>query len=557
MWFVTRPLRGLAMGAAFTFSGLLVAGVSQGAHAADVSGDVPEVVTRRLTTQQYHQAILDIFGPTVKVGGRFDPDVRDGGLLAIGSAKVSITATGMERYDLLARGVAKQVVDERHRASLIPCTPANVHDADVKCATEFLTRTGRLLYRRPMSQREISERVGVAVNTAHAAKDFYNGIEVALATMLVSPQFLFRYQVVENDPQKPGSYRLNAYSRASQLSFLMWNAAPDPELLAAADSGALLTKKGLSSQVERLLASPRLEAGIRAYFSDMLALEEIDGLQKDPLIYPQYTSDVGADASEQALKTIVDFVINTNGDYRDLLTTRKTFLTPLLGSIYRVPVAVTDNGWQSYEFPEGDPRAGLLMQMAFLSQHSHPGRSSPTLRGKAIRELLMCQRVPDPPANVDFTLLQDTHNKVLKTTRDRLTAHQANPACAGCHKITDSLGLALENFDSIGEFRTEENGSSIDATGQLDGVKFTDARGLAKTLHDNRALPTCLVQRLYSYGAGRAPAKEKADYMADLSKQWGENGYRVVDLLRRIANSDEFYRVEMTRVSPQQSASAN
>jgi hypothetical protein len=554
MLFAKRSFREL--GIAFSLSSLLFAGAPQIAIAANAVAptDVPDVVTRRLTSDQYRQAILDAFGPTVKVGGRFDPDVREGGLVAIGASRVSITATGMERYDVLARGVAAQVVDEEHRNTLISCKPADPKAADEKCAKQFLTQAGRLLYRRPLTPREVTERVGVANKAATASKNFYKGVETALATMLVSPQFLFRYQATEADPA--GGLRLDPYSRASQLSFLLWNAAPDPELLAAAESGALMTKKGLTTQVDRLLASPRLEAGIRAYFTDMLELEVMGGLQKDPLIYPQYTADVPGDATEQTLRTIVDFVMYTKGDYRDLLTTRKTFLTPVLGSLYHVPVTTTDNGWQPYEFPENDPRAGLVMMTAFLAQHSHPGRSSPTLRGKAIRELLMCQRVPDPPANVDFTLLQDTHNTVLKTTRDRLIAHQSNPACAGCHKITDVIGLALESYDSIGEYRPDENGAAIDTTGQFDGVKFTDARGVVNILRNNPAFTSCLTQRVYSYGAGRPPARSESAYMTALNKSWGEAGYRVTDLLRRIATSEEFYRVGAPAAAPIKSASA-
>src|SRR5690606_7737678 len=122
-------------------------------------------------------------------------------------------------------------------------------------------------------------------------------------------------------------------------------------------------------------------------------------------------------------------------------------------------------------FDENDPRAGLVSQVGFLAMASHPGRSSPTLRGQAIREHLLCQSVPEPPGDVDFTLFEDPDSS-LKTARERLVAHANVPACAGCHKITDPIGLALENFDGAGQFRTTENGAPIDTSGELDGISF-------------------------------------------------------------------------------------
>ena len=189
------------------------------------------------------------------------------------------------------------------------------------------------------------------------------------------------------------------------------------------------------------------------------------------MIFEKFSLKVANDAREQTLRTISDLLLAQRGDYRDLFTTRKTFLTRSLGMVYRVPVTSRD-GWESHEFAKDDPRAGLLTQIAFTALHSHPGRSSATLRGKAIRELLLCQKVPAPPNNVDFKLVQDTASTEYRTARDRLTAHSNNETCAGCHKIIDPLGLALENFDGIGGFRARENDAAIDPSGTLDGTAY-------------------------------------------------------------------------------------
>ena len=174
---------------------------------------------------------------------------------------------------------------------------------------------------------------------------------------------------------------------------------------------------------------------------------------------------------------------------------------------------------------------------------SHPGRSSPTLRGKALREIFLCQKVPAPPGDVNFTIVQDTSNPVYKTARERLQAHATNPVCTGCHKITDPMGLALENFDGGGSYRTMENGVPLDTTGELDGVKFTNGAELGRAVHDNAAATSCLVDRISAYALGRTPAKSEAtDWVAPLKQAFTADNYVVPALMRRIATSPEFYR---------------
>ncbi len=523
---------------------LCLAGVVGTAMADDtVAGPV---AMRRLTQDQYKQIVNDIFGPTVTLGGRFEPDMRDAGLLAVGAAQVSVTASGLEQYDLMARSIASQVVDEQHRKLLIPCKPASDTAADDACAKQFLGKVGRLLYRRPLTQHELDAEVAAANAATAKTDDFYNGVGLALAGLLESPEFLFRQEVIEPDPDHPGTYRLNAYSKASRLSFFLWNAAPDPELLAAAESGDLNTESGLKKQVNRLMASPRLEIGVRAFFGDMLGFDGFSTLAKDTTLYPKFTSQVLRDAQEQTMRTIVDHVLVQKGDYRDLFTTDKTFLTPLLASIYKVQVAFPEgvlDPWVAYQYPKDAEQAGILTEASFVGLHSHPGRSSATIRGKALRNIVLCQKVPDPPGNVNFNLVQDTNNPNFKTARQRLEAHRTQATCAGCHKIMDPVGLSMENFDTIGGFRTTENGAPIDASGELDSAKFSDVIGMGKAVHDNPATAACIVNRVYEFGAGHAPTKPENTWIGGtLAKQFADGGYKFTDLLRDVATSDVFYR---------------
>jgi hypothetical protein len=497
---------------------------------------------RRVTKDQYAAIIGDIFGADIKIQGRFDPDVREGGLLAIGTSHVSVTPSSLEQYDSIARGIAAQVVDEHHRVQLFGCQPASATAPDDACAAQFLGEVGHQLYRRPLTGQELKAQVAVAHEAAGTLGSFYEGIATSLAIMLESPRFLFREETAEPDPDHSGALRLTAFSKATRLSFFLWNTTPDDALLAAAESGELNSKRGLDRQVDRMLASPRLKSGVRAFFTDMLGFDAMATLAKDPEVYPKFTPTLIGDAQEQTLRTLTDHLLTRNGDYRDVFTTRHTYLTQLLGAIYRVPVG-TKGGWEAHDFPDGDPHAGIVTEVSFLALHSHPGRSSSTLRGKAVREILLCQQVPTPPANVNFSIVQDTKNANLRTARDRLTAHRTQPTCAGCHKIIDPIGLSLENFDGLGAHRDQENGAPIDASGELDAAKFEGAAGLGQTLHDDPAATACLVNRLYGYGAGRAPVTGEAEWMKYLQARFAAEGYRLPDLLRSIVTSDAFYRI--------------
>ncbi|MCZ6618498.1 MAG: DUF1592 domain-containing protein [Gammaproteobacteria bacterium] len=460
----------------------------------------------------------------------------------------------MEPLEYSARQIANNVLNEEHRAFFVPCAPAAVNVRDDVCAREYLSKVGGLLYRRPLTPAELKLLVEIAGRSVGTAGDFYFGLASSVSGMLVSPQFLYIQENLEHDPDRADSWRLDGYSKASRLSFFLWNSAPDNMLLHAAESGDLHSPAGLGQQVERMITSHRVESSLRAFFDDMLILESFDTMAKDPVIYPAFTLKVVSDAREQSLRIIVDHLLSRDGDYRDLFVTRRTFLSRGLGMIYQLPVQGDSDGWTAYEFPEASPRAGLLMQAGFLSQYSHPGRSSPTKRGRGLRETILCQVVPDPPGNVDIATFEDAS---AKTARDRLSVHSTDPTCAGCHRLTDRIGIALENFDGAGQFRLTENGERIDPHSELDGIEFADANGLGQAVRDNPALTSCLVDRLYSYAVGRRIERNEVKWVAYLEDRFAKGGYRIRDLLRIIANSEAFYRTTRGDSDPQLLATTN
>jgi hypothetical protein len=533
----------LRAGATALLAGLALAGCS-GTPEPQVPGTPPHL--RLITTEQYRNSLAYIFGPSINLDVKFPPLQRTSGLLANGASRAGITASQLEQFQHAAANVAAQVVDTDHRDYLVPCKPAAEEKADKACASEFLKKTGRLLNRRALTDAELNGYVNQAGVAADKLKDFYAGLAVSLEGMLISPDVLFVVEKGELDPDRKGHQRLDAYSLASRLSFFMWDAGPDDATLKAAEDGDLYTKKGRARIVDMMLASPRLQSGVRAFFDDMFAFDDFDTLSKDPTVYPFFTGVTVADAREQTLRTVVDHLITKKGDYRDLYTTRSTFISPSLAALYEMPAPP---GWTPYEFPADSPRAGVLTQISFLAVHSHPGRSSPTRRGKALRELLLCQTVPPPPPNVDFSALEnpDAH---YKTQRERVAVHLKNPVCAGCHKITDPMGLALESFDGAGRYRATEGGAPIDTSGNLDGKKFDDVIGLSKALHDNPGLPTCFVNRVYSYGSGAPAATADRPLLQYLNTRFAEEGYRMPALMRTIALGNAFSQVAPVKKGP-------
>jgi hypothetical protein len=526
--------------------GLGYASAAEAAGAATATNPVADdsASTLRLSPSQYRETIADVFDASININGRFEPEQRDQGMLAVGARTENFTDSGFEGYYRIARGIAGQVVDPRHRATLIGCKPRSEAGRDDQCAQAFFGRVAPLLYRRPVGNDEVQHQVAAAGMAADQLHDFYSGIRLSLTEMLISPRFLLRYRTMEPVPDRAGQERMDAYDKAAQLSFFLWNTTPDPELMKAAQAGQLNSQAGLEQQVNRLLHSPRVVDGVRGLFADMLSFSDFESVSKDPAFFPRYTPSIKEQAQEQTLRTIVDHVTH-HGDYRDLFTTPRTFLTMDLAALYDVPIVDrTDNGqpqrWIPYTYPEGNIRAGILSQASFTTLWSPSARTSATERGKALREHVLCERVPPPPGNVEFKFVDDTSNPKFRTTRERLLAHQSSPVCAGCHKLTDPIGLSLENFTAGGEFRTSENGATIDARGELNGQPFVGPQGLAKAVHDDPAAVSCVAQRAFSFATGYTPPKDD-DRWHQIEQKFAASHYDVMELLRAIAVSDLTY----------------
>jgi hypothetical protein len=530
----------LGVAACATDDGKQAAGAKSAAGAQAGQPDESfKVAVRRITESQYRHTIADIFGPAVKMNARFEPEKREDGLLAVGAAQLSITTGGLEQYFALATSIADQVLDEKRREATVGCKPADQARRDDACARAFFEKYGQSLFRRPMTAAEISTRVDMAGAAADQTHDFYRGLKLGLTSLLAAPEFLFRVEMAERDPSAPNSYRLSAYTKAEMLSFLLWDSSPDAELLDAAKTGALQTDAGLKAQVARLTASPRLQDGARAFFGDMLQLDQFESLNKDPATYPKFSQAVADSAREETLKTLVDQLVVRNMDYRDIFTSRETWINRSLAAVYKVPFD-SSSEWTTHTFPESSERSGILTEVTFLSLFSHPGRSSPTKRGVKLYEIFLCQPTPDPPANVDFSKVQAIENGTVRT---RLIDHMTNAGCSSCHGRSDPAGLTLEHFDGLGQLRTLENGAPIDVSAAIGASKFVGAQGLGAYLHDNPQAPACLVRNLYNYGVGRPTDYKSMSYYNAETRTFADSGYNLPKLYQRIATSPDFFKV--------------
>jgi hypothetical protein len=493
---------------------------------------------RRLTRAQYVASVQAVFGDDLEVLPPTEVDLRVDGLLTVGARETTVTPAGFEGYEASARQVAADVLARIRRERVLSCTPAADDARDDACAAELVESVAPLLLRRTLSPEEQSAYVALAGAAADTLGDFHAGLGAVITAWLLSPEFLFiREGVRPGAAEGAGGVPLDAQSLAARLSYFLWARGPDRALLEAAASGVLDDDVGYRAEVERLLDDEaRLEQGVRALFTDLYDLDELSHVKKDPVAFPQLTSGALEDAREQTLRTIVDHLLVRGADYRDLFTTRRTFLTRRLGPIYDVPVA---EDWAVHEWRAGGARAGILSQVSFLALNARTSRSSPVLRGEFLLDKILCQTIPPPPADVNFDAVAPGDVNA-PTARERLGVHRVTPSCAGCHDVLDPIGLAFENFDAIGRFRLQENGEDILTYGEIQGVPYDDVRGLHTALRDLPSLTQCLVRKLYMHGVGRLPVRGERELLAALDQSFAEADYALVPLMRTIALSHGF-----------------
>ncbi|MFT7622801.1 MAG: hypothetical protein ACI9WU_001976 [Myxococcota bacterium] len=489
-------------------------------------------VLRRVSAAQYGNLLRDWFGPDLELPGTLEPDVRVDRLYAVGAGIGGLSGLGADRYFKASRKIAGQLIEIAPlRAVLGNCDGTSDPDG---CLTTTIETWTLRLWRRPATQAEVARLKTVADGAIATLGAFDEGLRYAMMAILTSPHFVYVHGT-GTDSASPRAY--TSWEMAERLALFLWASGPDQALLDVAAADGLVDDESLRAVIQTMMADPRARRGLRVFSEDWLALDELEELSKDPALYVHFTPDFGEEAREETLRLVEHLAFDIDTDFRTLLTTRTTFLTRRLASVYAVPATVVD-GFGQVTLPADGPRAGLLGHASVLSLYATPNRSSPTLRGRFVREHLLCQTMPEPPANVDTTIPEASAS--APTMRERLAGHLEIPGCASCHLLTDPVGLGLEQFDGLGAYRTTENDAIIDPTGDLDGHAFLDGAGVGEAVANHPALVPCLVDTVWAYANGRTRSKDDRAQTLLLGARFAASGHRLLTLLEDVAMSDGF-----------------
>ena len=382
---------------------------------------------------------------------------------------------------------------------LFVCRPAE-GEAEEPCARRILTRLARRAWRRPVDAADVDPLLDLFALGRADGERFEDGIEMALSGVLVSPSFLFRAPRPPEDGAPGAAYRLSDVDLASRLSFFLWSSIPDERLLDLAERGRLSDPPVLERQISRMLADPKAAALVENFGGQWLHLRNVAGWTPDPVRFPGFDDSLRY-AFERETTLFLEHLIREDRSVLELLDADYTFLNERLAGFYGIDGVA--GGYFRRVPLAGAARGGVLTHGSVLMVTSYPTRTSPVLRGKWVLENLL--GAPPPPPPPDVPALAAEAGASAGGLREALERHRANPACAACHAKLDPLGFALENFDAVGAWRTEDGGAPVDASGTLPGGARVDGpAGLRRVLRERRVeFVETLAAKLLTYALGR------------------------------------------------------
>ncbi|WP_396219709.1 DUF1592 domain-containing protein [Gemmatimonas sp.] len=513
--------------------------VDRGMSQADPNG--MEIRTKPISVRAGPQRITAAFIRTFEgpVNDNIAPIGHSIADTQIGSQAGITTQSHVQMFAVTGPFNPTGVSDTPSRRRIFSCRPLAPSEAR-PCAEKIMTRLGAQAYRRPLAPNDLK---GLLTFYDAGAKDggFELGIRTAVEALLASPHFIFR---VEEMPavSKPGSrVAVNGVDLASRLSFFLWGAPPDSQLVALGRRGLLTDTTVLIAQTKRMLADKRSSALSTRFAAQWLRLSDIEKVHPDALQYPDYREQLASDMVQET-ELFFDHLVRENRSFLDLYTANWTYVNEDLAKHYSIP-GVVGTEFRRVEYPANSGRVGIFGHGSVLTLTSHANRTSPVLRGKWVMEVLMGTPPPAPPPNVpDLEKTGDSKEGRMLTTRERMEEHRANPSCRSCHVFIDPIGLAMDNFDVNGQWRIRENGTPLDTRGDFyDGTKITNALELQKALLKR---PTPLVrnftQNLMAYALGRRVEYYDHPAVRKIEAQVKANNYRMQDFIVGVVKSDAF-----------------
>jgi hypothetical protein len=291
---------------------------------------------------------------------------------------------------------------------------------------------------------------------------------------------------------------------------------------------------------ERMLQAPAGRRAVGAFAEEYMRLDRVLTQAKDASLFPDYGPALQAAMVRDMRESWEITAYDNDGSALGIFSTTTVVANAELATLYGLDASGLDSDtFRAFELPGDGPRLGILSKAGFLSQFANQKEGSPTLRGKFIREALMCQPVQPPPGNIALELPEPSDDAPM-TKRERLEVHRDSPACAGCHDLMDPMGLPLENFDAIGRFRTTDHGLPIDASGEFDGTPVADARALGMVMSSSDTVAACLARKYYSYAVGHEQREVDAGVVQALTASFKASGYRLRSLILEIVTSEAF-----------------
>jgi hypothetical protein len=474
-------------------------GSGAGGAGPGVTPQAGAAVVRRLNRMEYNNTVKDLLGTTLAPANDFPDDDLGGEFDTVGEA-LSLSPTYVAGYEKAAYALVTDLLaaDATRRGRIITCDVTSAGDA---CAQTILSAFARRAWRRPVTADEVQTLMTPIAAAKTAGATAAEGLQYALATVLLSPFFIFKPEILA-DPNSTQPQRLGPYELATRLSYALWSSMPDDALSAAADAGQLAADAQLATQIDRMLADPRADALLDAFAGQWLAYRALPTHEVEATAFPQFTPALANSMALEARRFVQEF-LRSDRPVTEMLTARFTFVDASLATLYGITrPAGSAAGTLVRVDTTTAPRSGILTLGAFLTGTSLPSRTSPVKRGEFVFNRLLCQTIGQPPPDVPPLSEGDTATTL--TLRQRMEEHRKNPACSPCHSLMDPIGFGLENYDAIGRYRTTDVAGTIDASGVLpDGTSFNGAVDMAGVLGRDARFSDCVTRKFMTFAVGR------------------------------------------------------
>ena len=432
--------------------------------------------------------------------------------------------------------------DTPSRRKIFVCQP-KAQSEEVACARQILTNLTRRAYRRASTDADLEPLLSFYQQGRNATGNFESGIEMALRRILADPEFVFRFEPPPATVAPGGAYRINDVELASRLSFFIWSSIPDDELLNLAIQNKLHEPAVLERETRRMLADARAHALVTNFAGQWLYLRELKNANPDPREFPDFDDNL-RQAFQRETEMLFESVVREDRPVLDLLNADYTFVNERLAKHYGM-AGIYGPDFRRTPVPPGNPemdaRRGLLGQGSMPLVTSNANRTPPVQRGKWVLENLLGSPLSPPPPNVP-PLKENTSGAALTSVRERIEEHRSNPVCAACHKIMDPIGLALENFDGTGAWRTVDSGFKVDPSGQLvDGTPLSGPASLRQALSNRpEAFVGNMTEKLLMYGTGRESKYYDMPVVRAVMRDAAKDQYRFSGLVLGIVKSAPF-----------------